>query len=159
MFTGTAFRCVPAPLHHCRRYSFTFCHCKPLIIQHSCSWPYDKTYDTQSFMGHGNYDDPRLTCHTRAAPSCDIFNLGSSYFHVPLTTVRHPLNVTLTILTLRGHLSSSFTLSIINFFIMSLHFTISFFTQTLLTLSHVNMRSLAQLSHKCPRYNYRTTDT
>jgi len=32
-------------------------------------------------------------CHTRAAPSCDIFNLGSSYFHVPLTTVRHLLNV------------------------------------------------------------------
>ena len=25
------------------------------------------------------------------APSCDIFNLGSSYFHVPLTTVRHLL--------------------------------------------------------------------
>ena len=32
-------------------------------------------------------------CHTRAAPSCDIFNLGSSYFHVPLTTVRHVLTV------------------------------------------------------------------
>ena len=28
-----------------------------------------------------------------AAPSCDMFNLGSSYFHVPLTTVRHLLNV------------------------------------------------------------------
>jgi len=37
-------------------------------------WPYDKT------------DEAR---------SCDIFNLGSSYFHVPLTTVRHLLNVTL----------------------------------------------------------------
>jgi len=24
---------------------------------------------------------------------CDMFNLGSSYFHVPLTTVRHLLNV------------------------------------------------------------------
>jgi len=23
-------------------------------------WPYDKTYDTQSFVGHENYDDPRL---------------------------------------------------------------------------------------------------
>jgi len=33
------------------------------------------------------------TCHTRAAPSCDMFNLGSSYFHVALTTVRHLLNV------------------------------------------------------------------
>jgi len=43
-----------------RRYSFTFRHCKPVIIQDSCSWPYDKTYDTQSFVGHGNYDDPRL---------------------------------------------------------------------------------------------------
>ena len=42
---------------------------------------YDKTYDTQSFVG-------------QAAPSCDIFNVGSSYFHVPLTTVRHLLNVT-----------------------------------------------------------------
>ena len=29
----------------------------------------------------------------RTAPSCDIFNLGSSYFHVPLTTVRRLLNV------------------------------------------------------------------
>ena len=37
-----------------------FCHCKPLIIQDSCSWPYDKTYDTQSFVGHENYVDPRL---------------------------------------------------------------------------------------------------
>jgi len=26
-------------------------------------------------------------------PSCDMFNLGSSYFHVPLTTVRHLYNV------------------------------------------------------------------
>ena len=32
------------------------------------------------------------TCRTRAAPSCDMFNLGSSYFHVALTTVRHLLN-------------------------------------------------------------------
>jgi len=32
-------------------------------------------------------------CHTRAAPSCDIFNLSSSYFHVPLTTMRHLLTV------------------------------------------------------------------
>ena len=31
------------------------------------------------------------TCHTRAAPSCDMFSLGSSYFHVALTTVRHLL--------------------------------------------------------------------
>ena len=23
------------------------------------------------------------TCHTQAEPSCDMFNLGSSYFHVP----------------------------------------------------------------------------
>jgi len=26
-------------------------------------------------------------------PSCDIFNLRSSYSHVPLTTVRHLLNI------------------------------------------------------------------
>ena len=62
-----------------------FSHCKPLINQDSCSWPNDKTYDTQSFVG--------WKCHSRAAPSCDIFNLGSSYFHVPLTTVRRLLNV------------------------------------------------------------------
>ena len=35
------------------------------------------------------------TCHTRAAPSSDMFNLGSSYFHVALTTVRHLLNSSL----------------------------------------------------------------
>ena len=29
-------------------------YCKPLIIQDSCSWPYDETYDTQLFVGHGN---------------------------------------------------------------------------------------------------------
>ena len=34
------------------------------------------------------------TCHTRAQPECDMFNLGSSYFHVARTTVRHLLNVT-----------------------------------------------------------------
>jgi len=62
-----------------------FSHCKPLINQDSCSWPNDKTYDTQSFVG--------WKCHSRAAPSCDIFNLGSSYFHVPLTMVRRLLNV------------------------------------------------------------------
>ena len=28
-----------------------------------------------------------------SAPSRDIFNLGSSYFHVPVTTVRHLLIV------------------------------------------------------------------
>ena len=29
--------------------------------------------------------------------SCDMFNLGSSYFHVPLTTVRHLLNVSVNV--------------------------------------------------------------
>ena len=43
-------------------------------------------------MGHGNRTTLGSTCHTRAAPSCDMFNLGSSYFHVSLTTVRHLLN-------------------------------------------------------------------
>jgi len=33
-------------------------------------------------------------CLKRYAPSCDMFNLGSSYFHVALTTVRHLLTVT-----------------------------------------------------------------
>jgi len=35
------------------------------------------------------YDDPRLKCHTRAQPEYDIFNQGSSYFHIPRTTVCH----------------------------------------------------------------------
>ena len=43
-------------------------------------------------MRHGNMTTLGWTCHTRAAPSCDMFNLGSSYFHVALTTVRHLLN-------------------------------------------------------------------
>ena len=29
------------------------------------------------------------TCHTRAQPECDIFNRGSSYFHVSRTNVCH----------------------------------------------------------------------
>ena len=51
-----------------------------LIIQDYCSW---------SMVIRQNI------WHTvvRAAPSCDILNLGSSYFHVPLTAVRHLLNV------------------------------------------------------------------
>ena len=63
------------------------------VIQDSCSWSDDKTYDTQSFVRHGNMTTLGWTCHTRAAPLCDMFKLESSYFHVPLTTVRHLLNV------------------------------------------------------------------
>ena len=37
---------------------------------------------------------PEVEHVTRAQPECDMFNRGSSYFHVPLTTVRHLLNVT-----------------------------------------------------------------
>jgi len=59
----------------------------------SCSWPYDKTYDTHSFVGQGNMTTLGWKCHTRPAPLCDILASGSSYFHVPLTTVRHLLNV------------------------------------------------------------------
>ena len=55
-----------------RRYSFTFRHCEPLIIQDSCSWPYDKTYDTQSFMECAL----GWKCNTQAAPSCDISSSG-----------------------------------------------------------------------------------
>ena len=44
-------------------------------------------------MGHGNRTSLSWRCHTRAAPSCDMFNRGSSYFHVPLTTVCHLLTV------------------------------------------------------------------
>jgi len=35
---------------------------------------------------------PEVERHTRAQPSCDMFNLGSSYFHVALTTVCHVLS-------------------------------------------------------------------
>jgi len=39
---------------------------------------------TTKHMTHGSSCD---------VPSCDMFNLGSSYFHVALTTVRHLLTV------------------------------------------------------------------
>ena len=32
---------------------------------------------------------PEVVRHTRAQPECDMFNRGSSYFHVPRTTVCH----------------------------------------------------------------------
>jgi len=58
---------------------------------------------TTKHMTHSNLWDMEIglpsvedVTRGRAAPSCDMFNLGSSYFHVPLTTVRHLLNVTLT---------------------------------------------------------------
>ena len=35
------------------------------------------------------YDEPRLKCHMRAQPECDIFNQGSSYLNVTRTTVFH----------------------------------------------------------------------
>ena len=38
-------------------------------------------------MGHGYVTTRGWKCHTWAAPSCDIFNLWSSYFHVPRMTV------------------------------------------------------------------------
>ena len=47
-------------------------------------------------MGHGNRTSLGWRCLTRAAPTCDMFNLWSSYFHILLTAVRHLLNVTLT---------------------------------------------------------------
>ena len=42
-------------------------------------------------MGHRNKTTLGRRCQTRAAPSCDMFNLGSSYLHVLLTTLRHLL--------------------------------------------------------------------
>ena len=60
-----------------------FRHCTPVIIQDSCSWPYDKTYDTQSFVGQGNIMTLSWKCHTRAAPSYDIFKLGFVIFPRP----------------------------------------------------------------------------
>ena len=56
-----------------RCFLFTFC----LFFVFFCHTT--KHIYTQSFVGHG------------IAPSCDIFNRGSSYFHVPLTTMRHLL--------------------------------------------------------------------
>jgi len=77
---------ICSPLHghvmftKCKRNIYTtlsFCLrfvCFFLFFCHTTKHIY-----TQSFVGHG------------IAPSCDIFNRGSSYFHVPLTTVRHLL--------------------------------------------------------------------
>jgi len=49
---------------------------------------------TQLFVGHGKWrPSVENVTRDRSAPLCDIFNLGSSYFHVPLTTVRHLLIV------------------------------------------------------------------
>ena len=64
-------------------------HCKPLIIQDSCSWPYDKTYDTV-VRGTWKLWWPEVENVTWGR---NLVNLGLSYFHVPLTTVRHVLNV------------------------------------------------------------------
>jgi len=52
-------------------------------VQDSCSWPYDKTYDIRSFVGHGNRTTLGWKCHTLAAPSCDIINLGFVIYPCP----------------------------------------------------------------------------
>ena len=58
-----------------------------------------KQNKTKTYMTHSRSWDVEIMttigwkCHIRAAPSCDIFNLWSSYFHVPHTTVRHLLTV------------------------------------------------------------------
>ena len=75
----------------CRRYSFTFRHCEPLIFKIRVLG-----HMTQSFVGHGNKTTLGWKCYTRAAPSCDIFNLLFVIFHVPLTTVCQLLNVRFT---------------------------------------------------------------
>ena len=88
------------------RWQTIVIHVLPLIIQDYCSWPYDKTYDTQSFVGHGNYDDPRLKMsHSGCTlvwhfqprhPSVTFSTSGRriSMSH-SLGTVHHLLNVTL----------------------------------------------------------------
>jgi len=58
-------------------------HSRFAMVVVDCSWPYDKTYDTQSFVGHGNRTTLGWRCHTRAAPSCAIFNLGFVIFPCP----------------------------------------------------------------------------
>jgi len=66
IYTHTCHICTTV---HVQRYMYT----------HTCI----RIYITQSFVGHGNYDDPRLKRHTRAATSCDIFNLGFVIFPCP----------------------------------------------------------------------------
>ena len=43
-------------------------------------------------MGHGNYDDPWLKCHTRAVPSCDISTSGH-HISMSHSLVRHLLTI------------------------------------------------------------------
>ena len=63
-------------------------HCRHLVGK-SC-WSYDKTYDTQSFVGHGNRTALGWTCHTRAAPLCDVQPLVVIF---PCSTHYHPSSV------------------------------------------------------------------
>ena len=66
---------------------------KMLVVGHTTKhMTYGRSWDMEILTTLG------WKCHTLAAPSCDILNLGSSYFHVQLTTVRHPLIVLFVIL-------------------------------------------------------------
>jgi len=71
---------------HCKRNIYSTLFLK-LVVGHTTK------HDTQSFVGRENMTTRGWKCHTRAQPKCDIFNVWSSYIHVPLTTVRHLLNV------------------------------------------------------------------
>ena len=48
---------------------------------------------TQSFVGYGNRMTLGWTCHTRAAPSCDMFNLGPRVVIFPCPTHYCPSSV------------------------------------------------------------------
>ena len=49
-------------------------------------------HEAQSFVRHWNMMTLSWKCRTRAAPSCDIFNLGFIIFQCPLTAVHHLYN-------------------------------------------------------------------
>jgi len=71
-----------------------FRHCKPLIIHDSCSWPYDKTYDTQSFVRYGNYYDTRLKMsHSDCALGFVIFPCPTHYRASSVKCLRFPCPV------------------------------------------------------------------
>jgi len=78
-----------------RSRDVTFTKCKRKIGLYSALFLFVFCHTTKHMTHSRSWD---MGC----APSCDIFNRaggGSSYFHVPLTTVRHLLNVLSSITT------------------------------------------------------------
>ena len=75
----------PAPWSYSRLYSSSVHqHTQPDTLAICTIFYRWRTVMIASFK----YDELRLKCRT-AAPSCDIFNWGSSYLNVALTTMLH----------------------------------------------------------------------